>query len=112
MLKRSFRLGKNEMDRIYKKGRSFARDFFVVRFTPNRAGHCRFAVVISKKVLAKAVDRNSTKRQVYLAIGDHQDLWQDQSFDIAFVFKKLGQGQMPANNIIIDTVTKILTELK
>ena len=107
MLKRSFRLNKRDIDRIYKEGRSFSFDSFVVRFFPNRASHARFSVVISKKVLPLAVDRNHTKRQIFLVISDHKELWQDKNLDIALILKKFN-----SDSVTNTSIEKILMELK
>ena len=104
MLKRSLRLQKKDIDRIYKKGRSFPRDFLIVRYVPNRAGHSRFCVIISKKVIALANDRNQAKRKVYQVIGDNQELWQKKEFDLAFTFKKYGEPQAAAIESLIKTI--------
>ncbi len=97
MLARNFRLKKNDMDRIYKKGQRVAQDLFLVRYLPNRAGHSRFSVVISKKVLAKAHDRNHAKRQIYQLIWQAKDLWQTKSLDIALVLKKYQEEKISAD---------------
>lgn len=88
MLKKSYRLTKNEIERLFKKGRSFPQDFVLVRFMPNRTDHCRFAVIISKKVMAKATDRNQARRLVYATLEQKKVLWQNKNFDIAFSFRQ------------------------
>ncbi|MEI6039941.1 MAG: ribonuclease P protein component [Candidatus Berkelbacteria bacterium] len=88
MLTRSFRLQKKDMERIYKKGRNFRQDLFLIRFLPNRAGHSRFSVVISKKVLALATARNQFKRKAYQIISESETLWKDKAFDFALILKK------------------------
>lgn len=64
MLKRSYRLRKTEVSRVHKKGRRFNGPNFRLIYCPNRAGHFRAAIVISKKVLPRATDRNRMKRKI------------------------------------------------
>jgi ribonuclease P protein component len=105
MLARSFRLQKKDFDRIYKKGQTARQDLFLLRYLPNRAGHSRFSVVIAKKVVAHAVDRNQIKRKVYQIIFDSAVLWQNKGLDIAFILKKVDAERLES------TVKKILQEI-
>ena len=70
MLHRSFRLQKQDIARIYKKGRSFREDFLFCRILANRASNSRFAVVIPKSVAAKATDRNRLKRKTHTILAE------------------------------------------
>lgn len=101
MLKKSYRLAKSDVERTYKKGRAFTQDFILVRFLPNRANHCRFAVVIPKKVLAKAVDRNCAKRMVYNYLSKNTALWQNKNLDISFSFRRFVAEELPT---ILNTI--------
>ncbi len=94
MLKKSYRLTKQEIERLYKKGRAFPQDFVLVRFAANRANHCRFAVVIPKKVMAKATDRNRARREVYDFLAKQAALWQNKNLDISFSFRQFND-KMP-----------------
>ena len=106
MLARSFRLQKKDINRLYKKGKVLRLDSFLVRVIPSYAGHCRFSVVISKKVLALAVDRNRAKRLIYEYLQTHQELWKDKNLDVAF-FPKVYDEQSS-----ILTLNKILSKLQ
>jgi ribonuclease P protein component len=105
MLARSFRLQKKDFDRIYKKGQTARQDLFLLRYIPNRASHCRFSVVIAKKIVAHAVDRNQIKRKVYQIIFDSTALWENKSLDIAFILKKVDSEHLES------AVKKILQEI-
>lgn len=98
---RSLRLRKNDIERIYKKGRNVSLDLFLVRFLPNHTSHARFCVVISKKVLPLAVDRNHTKRQIYSLIQKSEVLWKNKSLDIALVLKRYKKEEINPNVIKI-----------
>ncbi|MFZ2154471.1 MAG: ribonuclease P protein component [Candidatus Moraniibacteriota bacterium] len=55
---------KNEFDLLYKKGSSLKFEYLKISFLPNQLAHNRLAVVISKKVSAKANQRNYLKRKL------------------------------------------------
>lgn len=88
MLLRIFRLRKKDVERVYKKGRALRFNNFLIRVGINRANHSRFAVIIPKKTLAKAVDRNYARREVYQAINNMKILWGNQPFDLTISFRK------------------------
>jgi ribonuclease P protein component len=88
MLARSFRLQKKDIERIYKKGQSLRQENFLIRYLVNRSGHCRFSVVISKKVLALATDRNAAKRQIYQIISRSEALYKTKAQDVAIIVKR------------------------
>lgn len=104
MLAKSYRLRKFEVERLYKKGRTFRQDFVLVRFAPNRAGHARFAVVIPKKVLARATDRNRLKRQIFQVLASEKALWQDKNLDISLALR---QPTQEINPVLKQILTKI-----
>jgi ribonuclease P protein component len=65
MLKKDFRVTKErDFKRIYQKGKFFSNGEFTIRFLPNRFSFPRFAVVILKKHIKKAVKRNKFRRQL------------------------------------------------
>ena len=49
----------------YKKGKTIRRPGLSLVFADNSRGHTRFAVVVSKKVLKSAIDRNRVRRRLY-----------------------------------------------
>lgn len=52
----------------YKKGKTIRTTKLSLVYAPNKFQKQRFAVVVSKKVCKKAVDRNRIRRRVYEAI--------------------------------------------
>jgi len=87
MLKKSHRLHKSEVERLYKKGKVTPQDFILARTLTNRAGHARFAVVVPKKVLPKATDRNRLKRLIYTWLAQQTAL-QGRNCDYALTIKQ------------------------
>lgn len=69
MLSADFRLRKKtDIDRAWKKGRSFATPIFSLKIAKNGLPVSRFAVVIGTKVDKRAVVRNLAKRRLREAI--------------------------------------------
>lgn len=69
MLSADFRLRKKtDIDRVWKKGRSFATPLFSLKIAKNELPVSRFAVVIGTKVSKRAVIRNLAKRRLREAI--------------------------------------------
>ncbi|TAK05181.1 ribonuclease P protein component [Patescibacteria group bacterium] len=69
MLSADFRLRKKtDIDRVWKKGRSFATPLFSLKIAKNDLPVSRFAVVIGTKVNKRAVVRNLAKRRLREAI--------------------------------------------
>ncbi len=68
MLPKKHRLKKSEVETVFQKSKGFTGNgiYLRVHYTENK--NSRFAVVISKKVLPKAVDRNKQKRQIMASI--------------------------------------------
>lgn len=94
MLARKFRLQKREVEKLYKKGRTLRFKDFLIRVNPNRTNHARFAIIISKKTLARAVDRNHARRQTYEAIRQAKALWQGQPLDLSISFRKFDLAEL------------------
>lgn len=88
MLARIFRLQKKDVEKVYRKGRAIRFNNFLIRTSVNRANHARFAVIIPKKTLAKAVDRNKARREVYNEIFFLKNLWENVSLDVTISFRK------------------------
>lgn len=87
MISKTFRLARNDIEWVLKKGSSLTTDLFIVRFLPElKAGNSRFAVIVSTKFAAKAVDRNRVKRRVYEAI--RLNIKPDIKYKLALIPKK------------------------
>lgn len=72
MLSRNYRLRKKEVERLFKKGQFKKGANFTIKYLKNRAGHFRVAIVIPKKVIAKATDRNRLKRKIAETLNEQQ----------------------------------------
>lgn len=65
MLPQDSRLqNEKEIERVYKKGKSFKEDFLVLKVVKNSLAKSRFAFIVSQKVSKKAVARNKVKRRL------------------------------------------------
>jgi len=62
MLSRKYSIKKQDFYKIYKLCRFVNAYNFVIKTHPNFKKYSQFAVVISKKIIPKAVDRNRTRR--------------------------------------------------
>lgn len=69
MIAKKFRLHKKrDFDEFAKSSSKFYSNNFVLRFVKNHKDISCFAVVISKKISAKAVIRNKVRRRIYEVI--------------------------------------------
>ena len=65
MLPQDSRLqNEKDIERVYKKGKSFKEDFLVLKVVKNSLAKSRFAFIVSQKVSKKAVARNKVKRRL------------------------------------------------
>lgn len=55
---------KADFDRVFADNQRARTDFVLVMARPNQAGYPRLGMVIAKRLLARAVDRNRVKRCV------------------------------------------------
>ncbi len=67
MIKKAFRLPKNEIKFLQKKGDLSHSLFFIVKEKENQGKNSKIAVVVSKKISKKAVIRNLIRRRTYEA---------------------------------------------
>ncbi len=88
MLSRKHRLSKQkDFDRVYKSGKQCAAPHLILKGVRNDADFSRFAIIISKKIAKKAVDRNRVKRQISEII--RQRLAKIKTgFDLVIIVKK------------------------
>ncbi|EKD56017.1 MAG: hypothetical protein ACD_58C00317G0009 [uncultured bacterium] len=74
MLAKNNRLTKDrDFKRVWAKGNTFKGNFIYIKFNQNTTNQNRFGVVISKKNVAHAVDRNKVKRRMRYIIQKHID---------------------------------------
>jgi ribonuclease P protein component len=65
MLKKTQRLSKQKVQYLLKKGNYFSNSYLGIKCLANKVQINRFSVIISKKTLPAAVDRNRLRRQLY-----------------------------------------------
>ncbi len=63
MFKKTYRLNTSEFKEVFTLGKSIPNPFFLVKTKENGLTHPRFAVVVSKKISKRAVERNYLKRR-------------------------------------------------
>lgn len=88
MLATKYRVPRQYIDYILKKGDSFTSKLFIVRYKPNREKFCRYRIIISKKVDPKAVKRNHLRRQSYEAIRLNMPNNASSGLDMILIAKK------------------------
>ncbi|MBU0578140.1 ribonuclease P protein component [Patescibacteria group bacterium] len=61
------------IQKLFDKGGLYKNTYFTFKFLPSTEPISQFAVVVSKKVAPKAVDRNELRRKIYEAIRLNMD---------------------------------------
>ncbi len=82
-LPRKHRLARKDSERVFRKGETVKGSFFFIKFSENRVGYCRLAVLIPAKVSKSSAVRNRLRRtiaEIFKAAGLER-----QSFDVIFV---------------------------
>ncbi len=59
---------KKDIERVFKQGKGFKQGFLFLKTVKNNLKVNRFAIVVSKKISAKAVIRNKIKRRLRAAV--------------------------------------------
>ncbi|MCF7820314.1 MAG: ribonuclease P protein component [Candidatus Pacebacteria bacterium] len=82
MLKKDFIINKQkDFERIFKQGKFFKFEFFVLKTLKTDNNHPRIGISVGTKVDKRAVYRNKRKRQIKAIFKNHQnsskslDLW-------------------------------------
>lgn len=65
MIGKNQRISKNRLAWLLKKSQKFNDEFFSVKFQLNKQDLNRYSIVVSKKTLKLATDRNLLRRQCY-----------------------------------------------
>ncbi len=68
MLEKKYRIERNKVQYILKKGEDSISKLFIIRYIKNNENYNRYCTVVSKKIDPKAVGRNRLRRQIYEAI--------------------------------------------
>lgn len=82
MFQKSSRLNTSDFKEVFNFGKTIKTPFGVIKTKQNNLKNSRYAVVISKKISKKAVERNHLKRRFFNALQEN-----GQKFSIAdYVF--------------------------
>ena len=68
MFKKRFRLNTSDFKEVFNFGKTTVTPFFLIKSKKNTLAYSRFAVVVSKKLYKKAVQRNHMKRKCMAAL--------------------------------------------
>lgn len=68
MLSKNQRISRNRLNYLLKKGLKINNSYFLVKYALNKGEQNRYSVIVSKKILKLATDRNHLRRQLYQAI--------------------------------------------
>jgi ribonuclease P protein component len=68
MFKKRFRLNTSEFTEVFTFGKATRSPLFVMKTKPSELPYSRFAVVVSKKISKRAVERNYLKRKFIHAL--------------------------------------------
>jgi len=68
MFKKQHRLNASEFKEVFNFGKTIKTPLFFVKIKENNKKFSRFAVVVSKKISKRAVERNYLKRKFYHAL--------------------------------------------
>lgn len=116
-------VNKSDFDRVFADNQRAKTDYVMVMARPNQVGHPRLGMIVAKRLLARAVDRNRVKRcvresfrQVMLGLPACDFVVRliakpvpgDEARDLSRTFKRAGQRAMakwpptPADEIAPD----------
>lgn len=89
MIAKEFRVPREKISYILKKGQEAFSELFIIRYSDSNADFNRFRTIVSRKIDKSAVKRNTLRRQIYEAIRLHiKENNQEQSLDIILIPKK------------------------
>lgn len=71
MFKKCFRLNTSDFKEVFNFGKTNKTSLFLIKRKNNALGYARFAVVVSKKISKKAVQRNYLKRKFFNIIKEN-----------------------------------------
>ncbi len=99
-------LKKSDYDHVFTQAKKLVTPEFIVLYRDNAVGHARLGLALSKKMIAKAHDRNRVKRMLRETFRTHERL---PAVDI-IVLARHGVGQVQ-NSIIIAKLGKAWNKL-
>ncbi|MBI4234769.1 ribonuclease P protein component [Candidatus Peregrinibacteria bacterium] len=68
MIAKKYRVPREKIAFILRKGEERASEFFIIRLSANVESFSRFRTIVSRKMDRSAVKRNSLRRKIYEAI--------------------------------------------
>lgn len=80
MLKKRFKLKTSEFKEVFNLGKTSHSPIFVLKSMNNLIEYPRFAVVVSKKISKKAVERNKIRRRFFHAIEELLPLFKNKDY--------------------------------
>lgn len=92
MIAKKYRIPRVNLAYILEKGDQKRGGLFIIRYKKNNKKFCRYRVIISKKLEAKAVKRNRLRRQLYETIRLNlidQRSGIKENLDLIFIPKKI-----------------------
>ncbi|MEK6952675.1 MAG: ribonuclease P protein component [Nanoarchaeota archaeon] len=93
MLPKKSRLPIQEL--LDKRGKTHRGDFFTIKVFFNNFSYSRFGIIISKKIVNSAVQRNKIKRMLFSALELIVDKWQKADYLVVLNnWKELNQKQV------------------
>ncbi len=87
MIAKKYRIPREKIPYLLRKGQSMASRLFIIRYNRNEENFARFRTIVSKKIDPKAVKRNFLRRQIYeaLRLNQQEEL---KPLDIILIPKK------------------------
>ena len=83
MLKKRFKLNTSDFKEVFNFGKTIKNTHFILKVKENNLPFARFAVVVSKKVAKRAVERNYMRRRFFHAL--ENSLTKFQKADYIFI---------------------------
>ncbi len=90
-------LKKSDFDRVFKQAKRLVVPGFTLLFRGNDVGHSRLGLVVPKKIIARAHERNRVKRLARETFRQKKDL---PAFDIIVLVRK---GEITQNKQMMST---------
>jgi len=86
MFPRQYRLKKKkDFEGVYKKGKTISNEYFLFKFIENDLENPRIGIIVSRRVLNKAVKRNLLKRRIREAIRNN---FPEKNIDLVIIARK------------------------
>ncbi len=105
----------SEIKSVLSKGKKFVFTNFIVLCRENYLNYPRYAVIVSKKVSKRAVDRNRAKRLIRELIRKNRDILSNiGGVDLVFVVRKniLGKNLFDINPDFKEMLEKLKDDCK